>query len=175
MHRRGPWWQESVRRWSTRLAVSAWSGGTRPPPLLASSPKSISFCRGAQWLPPHVHRNHQEHFRVESGTVELRVGRLRERVASGGIRSVTHGTPHAMGQAGKDEAHVVERLTPAIRREDFFETFWGIAREGKATPAGMPRNRLQLALLITPSGGRSLLLQERVGHPPAFHSAGSPG
>jgi hypothetical protein len=39
------------------------------------------------------------------------------------------------------------RLTPALRSEDFFETFCGLARDGKTNKKGLPRNPLQLAVL----------------------------
>jgi hypothetical protein len=42
---------------------------------------------------------------------------------------------------------VLVRLTPALRIEDFFETFCGLARDGKANSKGIPRNPLQLAVL----------------------------
>lgn len=102
---------------------------------------------GAVVAAPHVHPHQREDFRVVSGAVDLRAGGRRERVGAGGERSVPPGTAHAWGQAGPDEAHVVVRLTPALHSEDFFETFCGLARSGKANRKGLPRNPLQLAVL----------------------------
>jgi hypothetical protein len=41
----------------------------------------------------------------------------------------------------------VVRLTPALAIEHYFETFCGLARDGKAAKNGLPRNPLQLAVL----------------------------
>ncbi len=97
---------------------------------------------------PHVHPLQREDFRVERGAVELRIGKRREYVEAGGERSVATGTPHAWSQTGDDEAHLVVRLTPALHSEDYFENFCGLARDGKAAKSGLPRNPLQLAVLI---------------------------
>lgn len=107
----------------------------------------LYLAKGAVVAAPHVHPHQREDFRVESGAVDLRVGDRSERVEVGGERSVPPETPHAWGQAGQDEAHVVVRLTPALHSEDFFETFCGLARDGKANRKGLPRNPLQLAVL----------------------------
>jgi hypothetical protein len=42
----------------------------------------------------------------------------------------------------------VIRFTPALRTEDFFETYCGLARDGKANGKGVPRNLLQAAVLF---------------------------
>ncbi|MDQ2960339.1 MAG: cupin domain-containing protein [Candidatus Dormibacteraeota bacterium] len=107
----------------------------------------LHLSKGAVVAAPHVHPHQREDFRVESGAVDLRVGDRRERVEAGGERSVSPGIPHSWGQAGEEESHVIVRLTPALRSEDFFETFCGLARDGKANRKGLPRNPLQLAVL----------------------------
>jgi mannose-6-phosphate isomerase-like protein (cupin superfamily) len=103
--------------------------------------------RGAAVGAVHVHPSQREDFRVVRGEIELRVERSAERLTAGAERSLPAGTPHGWSQVGPDEAHVVVRLTPALRSEDFFETFCGLAGEGKANKRGLPRNPLQLAVL----------------------------
>lgn len=107
----------------------------------------LFLAKGAVVAAPHVHPHQREDFRVESGAVDLQAGSRRERIEAGGERSVPPGTPHAWGQAGQAEAHVVVRLTPALHSEDFFETFCGLARDAKSNRKGLPRNPLQLAVL----------------------------
>ncbi len=53
------------------------------------------------------------------------------------------------------DAHVVVRLTPALRSEEFFETFCGLAQAGKLNEKGMPRNPLQLVVWTTSTVVRS--------------------
>jgi len=95
----------------------------------------------------HVHPCQREDFRIERGAVTLRIGDSEERLEAGAKRTVPPGTPHAWRQTGRSEAHVVVRLTPALRSEDFFETFCGLARDGKSNKKGLPRNPLQSAVL----------------------------
>lgn len=103
--------------------------------------------QGAVVAAAHVHPRQREDFRVERGAIQLRVGGKEERLEAGAERTVPAGAAHAWGQAGPSEAHVVVRLTPALHSEDFFETFCGLARDGKTTRNGLPRNPLQLAVL----------------------------
>jgi len=103
---------------------------------------------GATLAAAHTHPAQREDFRVERGAIVLRVdGGEEHRLGAGAERSIAPGTAHMWGQTGTEEAHVVIRLTPALRSEDFFETFCGLARDGKTTKKGMPRNPLQFAVL----------------------------
>ena len=103
---------------------------------------------GATLAAPHAHPEQREDFRVERGAIVLRVGgETEQRLGAGAERSIEPGTPHMWGQTGPDEAHVVIRLTPALRSEDFFETFCGLAGDGKANEKGLPRNPLQFAVI----------------------------
>lgn len=102
---------------------------------------------GATVAAPHIHPRQREDFRVEGGALSLRVGDEERILGVGDEDSVPPGTPHAWGQTGSGQAHVVVRLTPAMRSEEFFETFCGLARDGKANRRGLPRNLLQFAVL----------------------------
>jgi mannose-6-phosphate isomerase-like protein (cupin superfamily) len=102
---------------------------------------------GAVVAAPHVHPLQQEDFRVEQGEIGLRAGGIEERLTAGAERTVSPGTPHAWWQTGQGEAHVIVRLTPSLRSEDCFETFCGLARDGKVNTKGLPGNPLQLAVL----------------------------
>ena len=103
---------------------------------------------GATLAAAHTHPGQREDFRVERGAIVLRIGDGEEqRLGAGARRSIEPGTAHMWGQTGPDEAHVIIRLTPALRSEDFFETFCGLAADGKANKKGLPRNPLQFAVL----------------------------
>lgn len=101
---------------------------------------------GATVARPHVHPHQQEDFRVESGTLRLRIGGQQQTLRAGDERTVVAGKPHAWANIGAGEAHVLVRLTSALRVEDFFETFCGLGRDGKLSSTGMPGNPLQLAV-----------------------------
>ena len=103
---------------------------------------------GAKLAAAHAHPSQREDFRIERGAIVLRVDKEdEERLEAGAERSIAPGTAHVWGQTGPDEAHVVIRLTPALRSEDFFETFCGLAGDGKANKKGLPRNPLQFAVM----------------------------
>jgi quercetin dioxygenase-like cupin family protein len=72
---------------------------------------------GAVAAAPHIHPHQTESFQVESGAVELLVDERRERVETGGERSVPPGTVHAWAQIGEDETHIIVRFTPALQVE----------------------------------------------------------
>jgi quercetin dioxygenase-like cupin family protein len=107
----------------------------------------LYLTRGAVAAAPHIHPHQTESFRVESGAVELLIGDRRDRVEPGEERSVPPGMVHAWAQTGDADSHLIVRFTPALHSEDFFETFCGLARDGKANRKGLPRNPLQLAVV----------------------------
>jgi mannose-6-phosphate isomerase-like protein (cupin superfamily) len=87
---------------------------------------------GATVAGRHTHPHQREDFRVESGAILLRRGNSEERLEPGDERSVDPGVAHTWANVGGGDAHVVVRLTPALRSEEFFETFCGLAQAGKA-------------------------------------------
>ena len=93
----------------------------------------------------HIHPHQREDFRVESGTIRLQIGKSEETLTAGDERCVPAGTPHTWANAGSGDAHVVVRLTPALRSEEFFETFCRFAEAGKLNKRGLPRSPLLLA------------------------------
>jgi hypothetical protein len=61
---------------------------------------------------------------------------------------VPKGTPHVWWNSGDDELHVLVEVRPALRFESFFETFFGLAQDGKVhAKTGLP-DPFQLALLV---------------------------
>lgn len=97
---------------------------------------------------PHIHPQQREDFRIEAGTLQLRVGKEEHTLTVGDEHSVEARTVHAWRNAGPGSAHVVVRFTPALCIEDFFETFCGLARDGKVNKKGLPSSLLQRAVLF---------------------------
>lgn len=97
--------------------------------------------------PDHVHRLQAERFEVIAGELGLRVDGV-ERILHAGEAIVAEaGAPHAAWNAGDTEVHVLVDFRPALRTEVAFETLAGLARDGKTTRAGVPRNPLRAALI----------------------------
>jgi quercetin dioxygenase-like cupin family protein len=103
---------------------------------------------GAAVAAAHTHPYQEERFTVESGQVAMRIGRDRRVAGAGEEIVVSRGTAHTWSNGLSAPTHVRVRVTPALRIEDYFETFCGLARDGKAARSGLPRNPLQLAVLV---------------------------
>jgi len=96
----------------------------------------------------HIHPMQEEFFEVISGTLR---GRASGKEFSGGPGEkivVSAGTPHVWWNSGDVELHVLVDVRPALKIESFFETFFGLAQDGKVSPkTGLP-NPLQMALIM---------------------------
>jgi len=97
-------------------------------------------------VPAHVHAKQEEHVRVVSGAVTLRLGGEEHRLNAGDERALPAGVPHTLWNDGKADAHLIMRVTPALRTETAIETIFGLARDGKTDKSGNP-NPLQGSLL----------------------------
>ncbi len=107
------------------------------------------------YLPPggfvaaaHIHPRQEERFELISGTLHGRVSGKELTRRPGETLVVPAGTPHVWWNGGDDELHVVGEVRPALRTETFFESFFGLAQDGKVHPkTGLP-NILQMAVLL---------------------------
>jgi mannose-6-phosphate isomerase-like protein (cupin superfamily) len=99
--------------------------------------------------PEHVHPSQQERFEVLAGTFGVRVGGKERVVGPGTIVVVEPGQPHVWWNAGTEPLRVLTEFRPAFRTELFFETLFGLARDGKLDARGMPRF-LQVVAMVPP-------------------------
>ena len=96
---------------------------------------------------PHVHPIQTERFEVVAGRMRFRVG-LRTRVAEpGDVVEVAPGVLHGFGNAGEEEARMRVDVRPALAMEEMFAEVIEMARAGRMTKRGLPRNPLELAAL----------------------------
>jgi quercetin dioxygenase-like cupin family protein len=96
---------------------------------------------------PHVHPIQTERFAVVAGRMRFRVG-LRTRVAGpGDVVEVAPGVMHSFANAGPDEARLHVEVRPALAMEDMLAEVVAMARAGRMTRRGLPRNPLELAAL----------------------------
>lgn len=114
-----------------------------------------SLLQGDLYLQPggfvaaeHIHPLQEERFEVISGTLRGRVAGKELTSGPGEKLVVPAGTPHVWWNSGTDEMHVLVEVRPALRLESFFETFFGLAQDGKVNPkTGLP-NPFQMALVM---------------------------
>ncbi len=99
--------------------------------------------------PDHVHRLQAERFEVISGELGLRVDGVEHFLARGDVLEAPAGASHAAWNPGQeDDVHVLVDFRPALRTEIALEALAGLARDGKTTRAGIPRNPLQAAVIV---------------------------
>jgi quercetin dioxygenase-like cupin family protein len=96
----------------------------------------------------HIHPGQEERFEVIAGTLRARIAGKEITGGPGTKLVVPAGAPHVWWNSGDDELHVLAEVLPALRFEDFFESFFGLAQDGKVSPkTGLP-NLLQMAVLM---------------------------
>jgi quercetin dioxygenase-like cupin family protein len=98
--------------------------------------------------PLHVHPLQEEYFKAVSGTLGVQMGDEQRWLREGEEAVVPPGTPHRWWNDSDDEAHVLAELRPALNSETFFQTGYGLARDGKTDENGIP-NLLQQAVTFT--------------------------
>ena len=98
-------------------------------------------------VPAHVHGRQEERFVVVSGRMGVRSGG-RDRVVEAGEEAVVPpGVPHTFWNAGGEELHHLVELRPALESERFFETVFGLRRDGKLVEGRAP-NPLMMAPVV---------------------------
>jgi quercetin dioxygenase-like cupin family protein len=93
---------------------------------------------GAAAPPDHVHPRQEERFETVSGVLRARVGGEEHSLGAGETMVVPPGTPHTWWIDGQEDAHALVEFRPALNTETFFETMYGLARDGKVDENGVP-------------------------------------
>ncbi len=121
----------------------------------------VQMRAGGRIAAAHVHSRQEERFRVQSGTIRMRVGGRDRSARAGEEVVVPSGVPHSWWNAGDVESTVRVEFRPALDTETFFETFFGLARDGRTNSKGMPK-LLQSLVLVADLGDSCPTLP----HPP---------
>jgi quercetin dioxygenase-like cupin family protein len=109
---------------------------------------SIEMAPGGALPRPHVHRRAEEEFEVLSGRIELMTyGKTRIAEAGEGV-IVPQGADHVWGNPFDDPATISVELRPALKMETFFETYFGLASDGKLNPKTQMPSFLQMVLMV---------------------------
>ena len=96
---------------------------------------------------PHVHPIQTERFEVTAGRMRFRVGFKTVIAEPGDVIEVEPGVMHSFANAGEEEARLRVEVRPALAMEEMFAEVIAMARAGRMSKRGMPRNPLDLALL----------------------------
>lgn len=125
----------------TFLETAASSGGTAL--KMAFEMRPHAFIAGA-----HAHPHQEERFAVGSGRIRVRRGGRKSIAGEGEEVVVPRGTGHTWGNPFDEPAQVLIELRPALRAETYFETYFGLARDGRVNPRNGLPSLLQFALML---------------------------
>jgi mannose-6-phosphate isomerase-like protein (cupin superfamily) len=96
---------------------------------------------------PHIHPRQEESFEIHRGTFTFVLDGKERQVGPGDGATVPPGTPHAWWNPGDEPGLAIVEIRPALKAEEFFETMFGLAQDGKVSPkTGLP-NLLWIAAL----------------------------
>jgi len=105
-------------------------------------------------IPEHVHPHQEERHEVLSGTLRGRVGGQEGDYTQGQRVVGPAGVPHAwQNPSSEEELRFVSELHPPLIFETILETTFGLARDGKTTKQGIPKDPMQLAVLVDETRG----------------------
>ncbi len=97
---------------------------------------------------PHVHPQTVESFEIHSGTFTFMADGEEREVRKGEGATIPAGTAHAWWNSGDEEGVAIVEFRPALKAEEFFESFFGLAQDGRVSPrTGLP-NVLWLASIF---------------------------
>jgi quercetin dioxygenase-like cupin family protein len=96
--------------------------------------------------PTHYHPGQDEGYLLQSGEIEFRIGRGKMIAQPGDRVPIRRGVRHKLRNRSSSQAEGIVELSPALEARDFFEAASGLAREGRTTAGGVPRNLLQMAI-----------------------------
>ena len=87
----------------------------------------------------HVHPNQDERFEILSGRFRYRVDGVEREAGAGEVVEVPKGVTHVWRNAGEEDLRMIIEFRPALRSEEFFESFFALGQDGKTDPeTGMP-------------------------------------
>jgi hypothetical protein len=104
--------------------------------------------------PEHIHLTQAEHYKVLVGRFGVRLNGVDTVLGPGEEIDVPAGEPHLWWNDGDEQAHVILEFRPAETIDAFFETMFGLSRDGKLRiegdpehPKARPKNLLQAVTL----------------------------
>jgi quercetin dioxygenase-like cupin family protein len=92
----------------------------------------------------HIHPRQQEQFTILSGQARFTLDGREHLAGAGETVVVPAGVPHSVANPGPAEITGVVERRPAGRGKELHEALAGLVADGKTTPAGAPKNPLQL-------------------------------
>jgi quercetin dioxygenase-like cupin family protein len=97
--------------------------------------------------PLHIHPLQENVFNVISGSCVFSIDGKEQIVSAGQTITISPGQKHQFWNPGVTVAHYIQEFRPALHIEEFFETFFALARDGKLNNDGIP-NFIHASLIM---------------------------
>jgi quercetin dioxygenase-like cupin family protein len=88
--------------------------------------------------PVHIHPKQESSTEVISGKLHFLVDGKEHIIGPGERLVIPAGVPHCFWNEDATEAHHIARFSPALNIAGFFDTFFGLSRDGKLNKNGIP-------------------------------------
>ena len=88
--------------------------------------------------PIHIHPKQESSAEVISGKLHFLVNGKEQIIGPGECITIPAGVPHCFWNEDNIEAHSIQRFSPALTIDEFFETFFALSRDGKLNEKGIP-------------------------------------
>jgi quercetin dioxygenase-like cupin family protein len=92
----------------------------------------------------------EQRMEVLSGTMSYTLGKGKEKIVlkAGEKVVIPPNEPHSLWNDEDEELHILDEYSPPLNIQKFFETMYGLARDGKVNKNGLP-GILQIAVLAS--------------------------
>jgi quercetin dioxygenase-like cupin family protein len=97
--------------------------------------------------PEHVHPFQQSRCEVLSGVLHFCIAGKERSVRPSEVIDIPANVPHYFWNENDEEAHAIQEFRPALKTEDFFDTYFALARAGKLNEKGLP-HLLHMAVIM---------------------------
>jgi quercetin dioxygenase-like cupin family protein len=131
-----PFFNPATGEWITYTAIAEDSGGQLVRFHWRNVPGGV--------IPEHVHPRQQEQFTIVAGEARFTLNGQEHVAKAGETIVIPAGVRHSVGNLGRAEIDGVVERRPALQAKEFHEAVAGLVADGKTTPAGAPKNPLQL-------------------------------
>ena len=88
--------------------------------------------------PIHIHPYQESSAEIISGRLHFFVNGKEQIIGQGQKITIPAGAHHCFWNEDDEEAHSIQRFSPALTIDEFFETFFALSRDGKLNEKGIP-------------------------------------
>lgn len=114
---------------------------------------------GGRVGPAHVHPIQESQFKVLAGSASFSIHGARFQLGPGQELTIPPRTEHCLWNDGEVDAHLIVSFRPGLLKQEFYETTFGLARDGRHHLRGVA-NLMQWAVIAWAYRRESRLLDQ---------------